>query len=168
MKENATTHGKMTLVASLLGVFIVLILASPSQSVAAGKERKEDVKRSIYFKVFQGADLIPNQDKEVIVSCDSYDDHIFYRSSYPDGPPTTQVMNQTDMIIGVSGLCTYSYHIDPIIHVDGNQGDFGEYIDGEDGFTDFYSATVVCKDEFGNFWPPSRVVLECLDHDAIR
>ncbi|PKN13298.1 MAG: hypothetical protein CVU69_03075 [Deltaproteobacteria bacterium HGW-Deltaproteobacteria-4] len=145
----------------VLCVSVALLMILVSQSSAMDK-------KDIYFKVFQGADLVPRENNEVIVSCDSYDDHTV-RDIGAEVYPDDGSFPQQDMIFGVSVLCPKSQdRLDPVIHIYGNQSDLWEWTDPTDGLLDFHLAIVYCENKEFNFTAPaSRVILECLDHDVI-
>jgi hypothetical protein len=157
MRKHKRIHCKFTLIIS---VTVALLMILVSQSSAGDK-------KDIYFKVFQGANLVPQENNEVIVSCNSYDDHTV--RNIGEMSPDDGSFPQQDMIFGVSVLCPKSQdRLDPVIHIYGNQSDLWEWTDSEDGLLDFHQAKVYCQNkEFDFTAPASRVILECLDHDAI-
>lgn len=145
---------------NIKNLFMYYILSSII--IAITSQYADAEQRSIYFKVFKKEELIANKNK---VNCDSYDDHLI---KYFDEPDYNHKITQYDPIIGISTLCeSWEPHIDPVVHIDGTQTDSPELTDATDGFIDKISATVYCKDEYGEERPADRVILECIDHDAI-
>lgn len=145
----------------LFSLMLVVLLASPAVA--------SEPKRSTYLKEIKGAELNVDANRVAHVNCDAYEDHPMMRlGEYLPGA----TMKQYDMILGVSVLCPKAEgHLDPVVHVDGNQSDLSEWDDMVDGYLDFFGATAQCHlvDNGEVVWvtAPSRVVLECLDHDAL-
>lgn len=158
MKKRSTVHGKRTLVVSIVVAIILMLASQPALAENNG----------IYLKVFNGTAI--NGDPIKTVTCNSYDDHeLLYETGEP-APGAT--ITQNDMILSVSVLCPkYEMHLDPVVHIDGNEWDWWEFTDVEDGYLDFIKAEVSCIENedgvYGETFAPARVVLECLDHESI-
>lgn len=156
---NFTMTGKTS---SILTITTIAIMVMLTCQVALAESKN----RSVYYKVF--TELVPNENQEAIVTCDAYDDHAI-----------TEDLTQTqyDLILGVSAICGEQTdgHMDPVIHIDGFEGDIDFLKDAEDGVIDVSQAVVTCieplddPEGYMGIPPqvPHRIVLECLDHDAI-
>lgn len=162
MKQNSRVTSKRI---SIFVLSVTILFMMAYQAAWA------DTSRSIYYKLF--TDLSLDVNGKVTVTCDSYDDHV----TLFDGDEIEKNLTQYDPILGVSALCKDELdgHMDPVVHIDGFEGDVEDYYDVEDGRIDRYKAVVVCNegpDENGEvmFNPPTaplQIILECMDHDAI-
>lgn len=173
MKHKFSTFCKVASFVTMANVIAVTLLCHTVFAV----EESEVKDRSLYFKVFNQAEILQmdlGANKIVGVTCDTYDDHPILIDGGEILPPAELLPLQHDMILGVSVICPAhsDAHFESSIHIDGDEEEYNgvwPITDASDGYFDDFHASATCVDAEGMYSNllPKRIVLECLDHDAI-